>query len=132
MNLKRQQKQKDRENKVKNKLKRYEVIIEDINYQEWFELFWKEMQNLRLGFINELDNVKKIDRWYLSSKTCSYCWNVKGDLKLSDRMYCCEKCWEKNDRDINASLNILKEWKSLYQPIIKLINFNNIPYITTY
>ena len=132
MNLKRQQKQKDRENKIKNKLKRYEVIIEDINYQEWFELFWKEMQNLRLGFINALDNVKKIDRWYPSSKTCSYCWNVKGDLKLSERMYCCEKCWKKNDRDINASLNILKEWKSWYQPIIKLINFNNIPYITTY
>ena len=132
MNLKKQQKQKDRENKVKNKLKRYEVIIEDINYQEWFELFWKEMQNLRLGFINELDNIKKIDRWYPSSKTCSNCWNVKEDLKLSERTYCCEKCWKKNDRDINASLNILKEWKSLYQPIIKLINFNNIPYITTY
>ena len=132
MNLKKQQKQKDRENKIKNRLKRYEVIIEDINYQEWFELFWKEMQNLRLGFINELDNVKKIDRWYPSSKTYSYCWNDKGDLKLSERIYCCEKCWEKNDRDINASLNILKEWKSLYQPIIKLINFKNIPYITTY
>lgn len=132
MNLKRQQKQKDRENKIKNKLKRYEVIIEDINYQEWFEFFWKEMQNLRLGFINALNNVKKIDKWYPSSKTCSNCWNVKEDLKLSERMYCCEKCWKKNDRDINASLNILKEWKSLYQPIIKLINFNNIPYITTY
>ena len=132
MNLRRQQKQKDRENKIKNRLKRYEVIIEDINYQEWFELFWKEMQNLRLGFVNELDNIKKIDKWYPSSKTCSYCWNVKEDLKLSERTYCCEKCWEKNDRDINASLNILKEWKSLYQPIIKLINFNNIPYITTY
>lgn len=132
MNLKRQQKQKDRENKIKNKLKRYEVIIEDINYQEWFELFWKEMQNLRLGFINKLDNVKKIDRWYPSSKTCSYCWNVKWDLKLTERIYYCEKCWKRNDRDINASLNILKEWKSLYEPIIKPINFNNIPYITTY
>ena len=131
-NLKRMRKQKDRENKIKNKLKRYEVIIEDINYQEWFELFWKEMQNLRLGFLKSLDNVKKIDKWYPSSKTCSYCWNVKGDLKLSERIYCCKKCWERNDRDINASLNILKEWKSLYQPIIKLINFNNIPYITTY
>ena len=132
MNLKRQQKQKDRENKIKNKFKRYEIILEDINYQEWFERFWKEMQNLRLGFINALDNVKKIDRWYPSSKTCSYCWNVKEDLKLSERIYCCEKCWEKIERDYNASLNILKEWKSLYQPIIKLINFNNIPYITTY
>lgn len=132
MNLKRQQKQKDRENKIKNRLKRYEVIIEDINYQEWFELFWKEMLNLRLGFINALDNVKKIDKWYPSSKTCNYCWNLKEDLKLSERIYCCEKCWEKIDRDINVSLNILKEWKSLYQPIIKFISFNNIPYITTY
>jgi hypothetical protein len=32
-------KQKDRENKFKNKLKRYEIILEDINYQEWFERF---------------------------------------------------------------------------------------------
>ena len=132
MNLKRQQKQKDRENKIKNKFKRYEIILEDINYQEWFERFWKEMQNLRLGFLKSLDNVKYIDKYYPSSKTCSYCWNVKEDLKLSERIYCCEKCWEKIERDYNASLNILKEWKSLYQPIIKLINFNNIPYITTY
>ena len=132
MNLRKQQKQKDRENKIKNKLKKYEVIIEDINYQEWFELFWKEMQNLRLSFLKSLPHIKYVDRYYPSTKTCSYCWNTKGEMKLSERKYICEKCWAELDRDINASLNILKEWKSLYKPIKKLINFDNIPYITTY
>ena len=131
-NIKRMRKQKDRENKLKNKLKRYEIILEDINYQEWFERFWKEMQNLRLGFLKSLYNVKFIDKYYPSSKTCSNCWNIKEELKLSERTYICEKCWVELDRDINASLNILKEWKSLYKPIKKLINFDNIPYITIY
>ena len=129
MNLKRQQKQKDRENKIKNKLKRYEVIIEDINYQEWFERFWKEMQNLRLGFLKGLDNVKFIDRYYPSSKTCSKCWNIKEELKLSERIYKCKKCWERIDRDYNASLNIMREWKSEYKEIKEEIKFNTIPYI---
>lgn len=128
-NIKRMRKQKDRENKIKNKLKRYEIILEDINYQEWFERFWKEMQNLRLGFLKSLDNVKYIDKYYPSSKTCSNCWNIKEELKLSERIYKCNKCWEKRDRDYNASLNIMREWKSEYKEIKEEIKFKTIPYI---
>lgn len=51
-----------------------------------------------------------IDRFFPSSKTCNCCWNVKEELKLSERMYHCESCWAKIDRDINAAKNILKEW----------------------
>ena len=55
-------------------------------------------------------NVISIDRYFPSSKTCHCCGNVKEELKLSERMYHCESCWETLDRDINAAKNILKEW----------------------
>ena len=52
-------------------------------------------------------NVKKADRFYPSSKTCSVCGNAKTDLKLSARTYRCDKCGAVMDRDYNASLNLL-------------------------
>ena len=51
--------------------------------------------------------VIKVDRFYPSSKTCSSCGNIKHDLKLSDRVYVCNECNTKIDRDLNASINIL-------------------------
>ena len=51
--------------------------------------------------------VKKADRFYPSSKTCSVCGNVKHDLTLKDRTYRCDKCGAVIDRDYNASLNLL-------------------------
>ena len=50
------------------------------------------------------------NRFYPSSKTCHNCGYVKKDLKLSDRVYVC-KCGYKEDRDLNASLN-LRDTKS--------------------
>ena len=49
-----------------------------------------------------------IDRWYPSSKTCSNCGSIKKDLKLKERIYVCECCGLAIDRDYNASINILK------------------------
>jgi putative transposase len=46
-----------------------------------------------------------IDRWFPSSKTCSYCGSIKEDLTLSDRIYSCD-CGFEMDRDLNASINI--------------------------
>lgn len=48
------------------------------------------------------------DRFYPSSKTCSCCGNVKRDLKLSDRIYKCDICGLKIDRDYNAAINLSK------------------------
>ena len=50
--------------------------------------------------------VRLVDRFYPSSKTCSTCGSFKKDLKLSQRLYHCDNCQEKIDRDLNASLNI--------------------------
>ena len=52
--------------------------------------------------------VRLVDRFYPSSKTCSNCGSYKKDLKLSQRVYHCDNCQEKLDRDLNASLNIAK------------------------
>ena len=53
----------------------------------------------------------KIDRWFPSSKTCSGCGHIlgKNELKLSDRSWSCPSCKSENDRDLNASVNILNE-----------------------
>ena len=47
-----------------------------------------------------------VDRFYPSSKTCHCCGCVKFDLKLSDRTYHCNECGYTEDRDYNASLNL--------------------------
>ncbi|NFF75872.1 IS200/IS605 family element transposase accessory protein TnpB [Clostridium sporogenes] len=53
-----------------------------------------------------------VDRFYPSSKTCSCCGSIKKDLKLSDRVYKCS-CGLAIDRDLNASINLanVKKYK---------------------
>lgn len=46
-----------------------------------------------------------VDRWYPSSKTCHHCGCIKKDLKLSDRTFRCD-CGYVEDRDLKASLNL--------------------------
>ena len=48
----------------------------------------------------------EIGRFDPSSKMCSNCGSIKGDLKLSDRTYHCNVCGLSLDRDINAAINI--------------------------
>ena len=50
--------------------------------------------------------VRLVDRFYPSSKTCSNCGSYKKNLKLSQRVYHCNSCRVKIDRDFNASRNI--------------------------
>ena len=47
-----------------------------------------------------------VDRFYPSSKTCNSCGHIKKDLKLKDRTYICEECGHIEDRDLNAALNL--------------------------
>ena len=46
-----------------------------------------------------------VDRWFPSSKTCHCCKRIKKDLKLSDRIFKCD-CGYIEDRDFNAALNL--------------------------
>ena len=51
-------------------------------------------------------NIIVADRYYPSSKTCIVCGSVKKNLKLSERIYHCEKCGNEIDRDLQAAINL--------------------------
>ncbi|WP_283683125.1 RNA-guided endonuclease InsQ/TnpB family protein [Clostridium perfringens] len=99
------------------------VTIEDLNVkgmmknkylskaiasQKFFEFKTKLMSKCKQNNIE----LRIVDRFYPSSKTCSNCGKIKKDLKLSDRIYKCD-CGFTIDRDLNASINLknAKEYK---------------------
>ena len=47
----------------------------------------------------------QIDRFFPSSKICSFC-RCQQEMPLNVRMYQCRNCGIQIDRDLNASLNI--------------------------
>lgn len=50
--------------------------------------------------------MRVVDRFYPSSKTCHFCGHIHKGLKLKDRVYICPECGYTQDRDFNASLNL--------------------------
>lgn len=50
--------------------------------------------------------VRIVDRWFPSSKTCHACGEKKDGLRLSDRKFHCDGCGHEDGRDRNASLNL--------------------------
>ncbi|WP_027400175.1 RNA-guided endonuclease InsQ/TnpB family protein [Anaerovorax odorimutans] len=107
-------------NKIVNeivKIKPSYITIEDLNIkgmmknrhlskavasQKFYEFRTKlEVKCKELGI-----ELRIVDRWYSSSKICHQCGSIKKDLKLSDRVYICDKCGYTRDRDYNASLNL--------------------------
>ena len=98
------------------KTKPSHITIEDLNVkgmmknrhlskaiasQKFFE-FKIKLKNKCAEYGIEL---RVVDRFYPSSKTCHQCGFIKKDLKLSDRVYKCE-CGYVEDRDLNAALNL--------------------------
>ncbi len=52
----------------------------------------------------------QVDTYFPSSKKCSHCDNMTDEVdNLNVREWICIKCGSKNNRDINASLNIMFE-----------------------
>jgi putative transposase len=47
-----------------------------------------------------------VDRWFPSSKTCSFCGWKKDNLTLADREFTCSNCGQVIDRDLNAAINL--------------------------
>ena len=93
------------------------IVIEDLNVsgmmknrhlskavaqQKFFEFKTKLVNKCKENNIE----LRIVDRFYPSSKTCHNCGHIKKDLKLSDRVYKCSECGYVEDRDINASLNL--------------------------
>lgn len=88
---------------VKNMIKNRKLskAIQDV---AWYQLsnMIKYKQTENQGLFHQ------IDKWYPSSKSCSNCGCIK-DMPLHIRTYECPECNISIDRDINASINILKK-----------------------
>ena len=109
----------DNHNKIVNeivKTKPFFITIEDLNIKGMMKNRCLSKAILKQGFnsfINKLIikanqsniEIRKVDRFYPSSKLCHNCGQIKSDLKLSDRMYKCN-CGYVEDRDLNAAMNL--------------------------
>jgi putative transposase len=60
-------------------------------------------------------DVRMVDRFYPSSKTCSGCGHVKRELNLNERIYHCTPCDLVIDRDLNAAINLAR-WQPNERP----------------
>lgn len=100
------------------------IVMEDLCIKDMMKnkSIAKQVQKIGLyEFIRQMkykcewDSIRfvQVDKYFPSSKICSNCFNIKKDLKLSDRIYYCEKCGLTIDRDFNASINLMNYGKSL-------------------
>jgi putative transposase len=86
------------------------------------------------SFVNMLEykakwygkEIRKIDRWYPSSKTCSSCDYIIEKLPLSVRKWKCPKCGENHDRDINAAKNIHRQGLTITDVEMEALADSNI------
>jgi putative transposase len=53
------------------------------------------------------------DRWFPSSKQCSACGKIHGDMTLADRTFDCD-CGYSADRDLNAAINLARWGQTHY------------------
>lgn len=93
------------------------IVIEDLNVSGMLKnkhlakhikdaMFYEIRRQLEYKCLQYGIYLVVADRFYPSSKTCSYCGSIKSDLKLKDRVYKCGSCGLKKDRDLNAAENL--------------------------
>jgi len=109
----------DYHNKIVNEIVKTKpsfITIEDLNIKDMMKNRCLSKAISKQGF-NSFANklitkanqsnieIRKVDRFYPSSKLCHNCGQIKSDLKLSDRIYKCD-CGYAEDRDLNAAMNL--------------------------
>ena len=112
----------DYNNKMVNEITRAKlkyITIEDLKVSNMIKnkhlskaIQEQNFYSIRTKLINKCKErnieLRLVDIFYPSSKTCSCCGSVKKDLKLNDRIYKCCNCSLEMDRDYNASINLEK------------------------
>ena len=112
----------DYNNKIVNEITRTKlkyITIEDLKVSNMMKNKYlskaiqeQNFYTIRIKLINKCKErnieLRLVDTFYPSSKTCSCCGNIKKDLKLNDRIYKCGNCGLEIDRDYNASINLEK------------------------
>lgn len=93
------------------------IVIEDLNVKGMLKnkhlakhiqnaMFYEFRRQLEYKCLQYGIYLVVADRFYPSSKTCSYCGCIKSDLKLKERVYKCDSCGLEKDRDLNAAENL--------------------------
>ena len=109
-------------NKIVNEITRTKlkyITIEDLKVSNMMKNKYlskaiqeQNFYGIRTKLINKCKDrnieLRLVDTFYPSSKTCSCCGSIKKDLKLNDRIYKCSNCGLEIDRDYNASINLEK------------------------
>lgn len=105
-------------------IKKYDIIVvENLSVREMLQKnnssLSNKIQNASFyEIVKQLENktyqngkkLIKIDKFFPSSQLCSKCgYQNKKVKKIDVRSWCCPNCNTINDRDINASINIMKE-----------------------
>ena len=112
----------DYNNKMVNEITRAKlkyITIEDLKVSNMMKnkhlskaIQEQNFYSIRTKLINKCKErnieLRLVDTFYPSSKTCSCCGGIKKDLKLKDRIYKCSSCGLEIDRDYNASINLEK------------------------
>ena len=112
----------DYNNKMVNEITRTKlkyITIEDLKVSNMIKnkhlskaIQEQNFYSIRTKLINKCKErnieLRLVDTFYPSSKTCSCCGSIKKDLKLNDRIYKCSNCGLEMDRDYNASINLEK------------------------
>ena len=98
--------------------RKYDIIcIEDLLLTDMTKKWGRKMQDLAHGkMVAKLEylaprygvTVKKIDRYFPSSKLCD-CGHIHNSLSLHDREWTCPVCGAHHDRDLHAANNILRQ-----------------------
>ena len=112
----------DYNNKMVNEITRAKlkyITIEDLKVSNMIKnkhlskaIQEQNFYSIRTKLINKCKErnieLRLVDTFYPSSKTCSCCGSIKKDLKLNERIYKCCNCGLEIDRDYNASINLEK------------------------
>ena len=112
----------DYNNKMVNEITRAKlkyITIEDLKVSNMIKnkhlskaIQEQNFYSIRTKLINKCKErnieLRLVDTFCPSSKTCSCCGSVKRNLKLNDRIYKCCNCGLEMDRDYNASINLEK------------------------
>jgi putative transposase len=92
------------------------IYLEDLNLKGMQQRWGKKVGDLGwYEFSRQLEykgrwygcEIKKIDRFFPSTKMCSKCNHINDNLTLKDREWTCPSCNTHHDRDVNAAKNIL-------------------------
>lgn len=85
-------------------LRKNRKLSKSISDISWFE-FSRQLE-YKSNWLGR--TLKKADQWFPSSQICSECDSNGGKKSLNIREWVCLECGTQHDRDINASMNLLK------------------------